>query len=174
MKVPARERDQENELQKYKGASIPSKTFKFLQHLTQDQITLDETVQSAKNAHIYQTIPKSYSKPLEISKSTENFGSPSKTPSEHMQRSNIQKKVKFVETPNFVQSENEDENSQSQGSEPYHSSSECPIFLSFFQIMSLFVFCDDLTLVIQKKNFACKKNLLSAVEPIRCVYEWTF
>lgn len=35
--MPAREREQETGAQKYKGASIPSKTFRYLQILTQEE-----------------------------------------------------------------------------------------------------------------------------------------
>ena len=35
--MPAREREQESGAQKYKGAAIPSKTFRYLQIMTQDE-----------------------------------------------------------------------------------------------------------------------------------------
>jgi hypothetical protein len=101
--VPARERDQENDIQKYKGASIPSKTFRFLQHLTQDQASQDDTIGNPNNNmsinnYAIHTMPKSNSKPLmATSSSTESVNK--------LNKSNTQKKVKFAETSNFGQTE---------------------------------------------------------------------
>lgn len=40
--MPARERDQEDQPTKYRGTNIPSKTFKYLQYLTQNELVTDE------------------------------------------------------------------------------------------------------------------------------------
>ncbi len=98
MIVPARERDQENDIQKYKGANIPSKTFKFIQNLTHDQLSQEETIQSARDN--YQTIPKSNSRTIvmSMSNSIENLNKQNKNAFESSQHNSIQKKVKFIET----------------------------------------------------------------------------
>ena len=47
--MPARERDQEAGPSKYRGTNIPSKSFKYLQYLTDNEAVIDNTyINSAK------------------------------------------------------------------------------------------------------------------------------
>ncbi|RNA40089.1 hypothetical protein BpHYR1_005980 [Brachionus plicatilis] len=50
-KVPARERDQEPPISRYKGNHIPSKTFKYLQYITQNESQSTSTTSTTTSQH---------------------------------------------------------------------------------------------------------------------------
>jgi hypothetical protein len=56
-KPPARERDQEAGPTKYKGTNIPSKTFKYLQYLTQNELVTNSTSSAATHVPNQQPAP---------------------------------------------------------------------------------------------------------------------
>lgn len=61
---PARERDQENQPQKYRGANIPSRTFKYLQYLTQNELVTDEKPHQTNPSSSHQSSDDQSAKPV--------------------------------------------------------------------------------------------------------------
>lgn len=76
-KPPARERDQEPTVPKYKGTNIPSKTFKYLQYITQNELVTNVSSKNAPTTSVATASSSSSTAPSTSASASASAASPS-------------------------------------------------------------------------------------------------